>query len=423
MALSEQLEAEVEAFIQTLKRKRSSSSVDVAKRTANLIRQAISQHRRIAGSNELEAFRALLETVRTLGRRLTSARPQEVVPGNVARRVLSIIREEDLQLQMDTEGGEGDEDGESDEDEDATGDDDGGDGAGGGSSGQGHGNGGSRRVQWSAPSGGTSGGQGAQTQLLRPPSLHSLLDVSGSPATHGMRGGKGPWELKLRVIEAVNEMIDELDGVPQQIAEQALEHIHTDEVILTLGYSRATSLFLRAAGKKRDFQVVVAEGAPLCSGRRMARELSGAGIQTTFITDATVFAMMARSNMVVVGASAVMANGGVMAPAGLHMVALAAQRHAVPFVVLFGMHKLSPLLQPNEDMLAGDLRAPAEVLSAEVLSECAQGGGRCHVVNNEFDYIPPDLITLFLTDTGGHTPSDIYRMLSEYYSPDEMQEL
>ena len=140
--------------------------------------------------------------------------------------------------------------------------------------------------------------------MLRPPSLHSLLDVSGSPATHGVRGGKGPWELKLRVIEAVNEMIDELDGVPQQIAEQALEHIHTDEVILTLGYSRATSLFLRAAGKKRDFQVVVAEGAPLCSGRRMARELSGAGIQTTFITDATVFAMMARSNMVVVGASA-----------------------------------------------------------------------------------------------------------------------
>ena len=34
-----------------------------------------------------------------------------------------------------------------------------------------------------------------------------------------------------------------------------------------------------------------------------------------------------------------MANGGVIAPVGLNMVALAAQRHAVPFVVLAGSHK------------------------------------------------------------------------------------
>lgn len=43
---------------------------------------------------------------------------------------------------------------------------------------------------------------------------------------------------------------------------------------------------------------------------------------------------------VIVGAHAVMANGGVIAPVGLNMVALAAQRHAVPFVVLAGSHKV-----------------------------------------------------------------------------------
>ena len=35
-----------------------------------------------------------------------------------------------------------------------------------------------------------------------------------------------------------------------------------------------------------------------------------------------------------------MANGGVIAPVGLNMVALAAQRHAVPFVVVAGSHKV-----------------------------------------------------------------------------------
>lgn len=41
-----------------------------------------------------------------------------------------------------------------------------------------------------------------------------------------------------------------------------------------------------------------------------------------------------------------MANGGVIAPIGLNMVALAAQRHAVPFVVLAGSHKVSWHCEP-----------------------------------------------------------------------------
>ncbi len=46
---------------------------------------------------------------------------------------------------------------------------------------------------------------------------------------------------------------------------------------------------------------------------------------------------------VIVGAHAVLANGGVIAPCGIHMVALAAKQFSIPFVVLVGLHKLSPL--------------------------------------------------------------------------------
>jgi translation initiation factor eIF-2B subunit beta len=53
---------------------------------------------------------------------------------------------------------------------------------------------------------------------------------------------------------------------------------------------------------------------------------------------------------VLVGAHAVLANGGVIAPAGVHMVALAAKRHSVPFVVLVGLHKLSPLFPHDPDV-------------------------------------------------------------------------
>lgn len=38
------------------------------------------------------------------------------------------------------------------------------------------------------------------------------------------------WNNKNNVIEMLNELIDELDGIEQQIAQQAVEHIHANEV-------------------------------------------------------------------------------------------------------------------------------------------------------------------------------------------------
>ena len=173
--------------------------------------------------------------------------------------------------------------------------------------------------------------------------------------------------MRSAILEAVSELIEELDGIQQQISEQALEHVHSNEVILTFGYCRTVHLFLREAAKKRQFQVVVAEGAPTYEGQKLARDLASDGINPTCITDSAVFAMMARANMVVIGAHAVLANGGMLgmvratwhvrrmcaacadcaahcaAQCGSHVVALAASRHAVPFVVLTGLHKLSPL--------------------------------------------------------------------------------
>jgi translation initiation factor eIF-2B subunit beta len=35
------------------------------------------------------------------------------------------------------------------------------------------------------------------------------------------------------------------------------------------------------------------------------------------------------------------------------------------------------------------------------------------------DYVEPGLIDLLITDTGGYTPSYVYRLLSEYYSRED----
>lgn len=42
-----------------------------------------------------------------------------------------------------------------------------------------------------------------------------------------------------------------------------------------------------------------------------------------------------------------------------------------------------------------------------------------HVPSPSLDYVPPELISLFITDTGGHTPSYVYRLLAEYYTRED----
>ena len=49
----------------------------------------------------------------------------------------------------------------------------------------------------------------------------------------------------------------------KNIDEQASAHIHAGEVILTYSRSKTVESFLKAAAKKRQFQVIICEGAPL----------------------------------------------------------------------------------------------------------------------------------------------------------------
>ena len=74
-----------------------------------------------------------------------------------------------------------------------------------------------------------------------------------------------------------SQVIEELSSVAAHIAEQAIEHIHANEVILTHGRDPAVEAFLRAAHKKRTFDVIVAETAPSGEGQQTAVALAEAG--------------------------------------------------------------------------------------------------------------------------------------------------
>ncbi|KAL3329110.1 hypothetical protein AABB24_036290 [Solanum stoloniferum] len=393
------IERLVNDFVAKLSKRKVEGSQATSRLTAELLRSVVSLQR-LPPTNSAAV---LIEAVRGIGVKLVAANPVELAVGNIVRRVLHIIREEDLSLltsktsDLDLSAASDDE-GTIDQDFDPT--------------------------QSAA----------AAKSFLRPPSLHALLEnmsdkavpsnnytsSSGGDSEEKSKADKLARTRKLKhdVIEAINILIEDIDTCHELIAEQAVEHIHQNEVILTLGSSRTAFEFLCAAKeKKRSFRVVVAEGTPRYQGHALAKELVSRGLQIIVVTDSAVFAMISRVNMVIVGVHAVMANGGVIAPVGMNMVALAAQKHAVPFVVVAGIHKLCPSYPHNPEVCLNDMRSPAELL--ECMEFGMDSGAPLQVVNPGFDYVAPELVSLLITDIGGHNPSYMYRLISDYYSADD----
>jgi translation initiation factor eIF-2B subunit beta len=170
-------------------------------------------------------------------------------------------------------------------------------------------------------------------------------------------------KVKSAIIEDISELIDEIKTVYASISDQAVEHIHAKEIILTFGRSKTVVEFFEEAARLRKFEVIVAEGAPSYSGHEMAVQLAKLGIETTVITDSAVFAMMGVVNKIVVGTHAVMANGGLIAHTGAYNIAAAAKAHSVPLVVVAGLYKLCPLFAFDQDSF-NEQSNPADVLGA-----------------------------------------------------------
>lgn len=253
----------VNDFLNKLRKRKIEGSKTTAKLTAELLRTVISQQR-LPNTNNDQA-KTLIQAIKSIAQQLTAANPVELAVGNIVRRVLHIIREEDLSLTAASIGGLSLQ-ALSDDDDYVDRDD--------------------------HPVLSAAAVAAAARSTLRPPSLQTLLeDVPYSAAVHHSSSSAGDSEEKIKssdknlrsrklkhnVIETVNELIQDIATSHEQIAEQAVEHIHHNEVILTLGSSGTViEFFCAAKEKKRSFRIFVAEGAPrLLSGLMLSWQMVG----------------------------------------------------------------------------------------------------------------------------------------------------
>lgn len=244
------------------------------------------------------------------------------------------------------------------------------------------------------------------------------------------------FDLKGEVMQGIQDLQDELETSDKQIAEVALEHIHANEIILTHTASTTVQKFLLFAARKRKFTVVHAETYPhdhtathgiLLTGKKREshpdeddegdrwKPLTEAGIQVYVIPDSHIYAIMSRVNKVILATHTVLANGSLVAASGAHMIAKAANEHRTPVVVLSGVYKLSPVYPFDIDELIehGDA-------SGVVPYEDGEFVDKVDVENPLYDYVPADLVDLYITNLGGHAPSYLYRIVADHYSSEDI---
>jgi translation initiation factor eIF-2B subunit beta len=155
--------------------------------------------------------------------------------------------------------------------------------------------------------------------------------------------------------------------------------------------------------------------------------------------------MMPRVSKVILGAHAVLANGGLLGEAGCAMTALAARNSSTPIMVCSGVYKICPHWEwaaaSGSDGGVGGLRLgdgsgtslnlvvagvsfthpPSQVLSFNDNAVGADVIENTEVVSPMLEYVSPQHVDVYITNVGDFPPSYIYRLIKENYHEDDLR--
>lgn len=429
---SDQLEKSIELLVSLFRRRQIRGPKQSALATAWLLRKVILTTR---ASDPTK----LILRIREIGRKLIDAAPYELSVGNIVRRVLGAIREEEENRDGTPNGSEI------------------------GSvpiTPQGElpqpavlASTSSRPEATSRPTLISS-----QTAPHRPP-VTSMFSILAHPTMRGLPGSSSPirsgsstpsgvpsgtaqgqvghTDLRIEVVEAITEIVDELESADDQVASYAREHISPGETIFTYSTSASLQKFLLKAAEKRKFTVIQAESYPAnhkrvhqqVTGRTasetdedldtesFSKPLTSAGITVLLVPDHAIFALMPRATKVVLSATAVLSNGSFIADAGTKPLILAAKHHRVPVIVLAETYKLSPLYpyDPFDIVDYGDVQDVVPYQDREMSL------GLQDVKNPITEYVEAENIDLFITNLGPVSGGYMYRTIKEQYHAEDLE--
>ncbi|KAL2016001.1 hypothetical protein VTK56DRAFT_4447 [Thermocarpiscus australiensis] len=395
---TQSLEVSTESLIFLLKRRQVKGD-ECAIATAHILQQVVSK-------SKWHDVDQLLSRIQSVGSRLARAAPHEPVIGNIVRRVLGLIRDE------------ASEDRNADDDlrSEAASD-----------------------IQSLTPSAPPSqkpatapsrpGPAAISTGLQVSKSMFNLLSVA-NPADTPVTGGSTPLSqaqtasvhaLRSEVTDGVDEIMDEIHQADDQIASFADIQIHPGDYVLVYQPSKTVERFLVKAASKRRFTVIIAsleiprDGASGAPYAALRKKLNAAGVSTINLASNGLMAYIPRVNKVIFGAKAVFQNGGLLVDSGSCIAAQAAHEYLKPVIVLCPVYKFCPE-DPSDEVSRGELGNPCGFVSytngpvVEALE----------IENTVTDYIPPELVDVYLTNLGPQTRPHLASIFAEHYKTEDI---
>lgn len=245
------------------------------------------------------------------------------------------------------------------------------------------------------------------------PGIYSRVRQTSS-SIHAKLTLQDAQHLRAEVIEGIQEIVDELNQADDQMAGYALDYIHSNETILTHTPSTTLQKFLVKAAAKRKFTVIYAETSSdqhphqvssasmirstsesdyEASSEQFQKALTAASVTVVVVPFSAIFALMSRVDKVLLGTHAVVADGGLVAAAGAKAITKAAKMHRTPVVVLSGIYNLSPVY-PFDTHALIEYGDPSQISTYGDVAVI----GKMHLENPQFDFVPPDLVDLYITN-------------------------
>jgi len=169
--------------------------------------------------------------------------------------------------------------------------------------------------------------------------------------------------------------------------------------LATAGHGTALGVIRSAVAMGKRISVVADETRPFLQGARLtAWEMVQEKIPVTLITDNMAGHLMACGEVdaVVVGTDRVAANGDVANKIGTYMVAVLAQRHAIPFYVACPLSTIDCSIADGSAIVIEE-RAAEEVTGFRQCQWAAKG---VQVRNPAFDVTPAALVSALITEKG-----------------------
>eukprot|EP01034_Spumella_vulgaris_P030861 gene30861-38143_t len=167
-------------------------------------------------------------------------------------------------------------------------------------------------------------------------------------------------EAKAVILEQLKSFIEErIQFAGDNIAKSVSSVIRDKDVLLTFGSSPLLRKIIAHAAKTKSFQLVVVDTRPLQDGLLTIASLPE-NVRCVYVPLSGASHAMKTVTRVILGASSLMSNGAMLAPAGSAMIASLAKSKQIPVIVTAESYKFTEKVQ-LDSIVFNELGSAAEV--------------------------------------------------------------